>query len=345
MSAPSSPKHLAFYGSALVSILNGVLTFVAGLSWLWMIVFILVSFIASYLVFRALMERFIYKKIKVIYKNINQFNSDFRRQKKSKTTSSDPVEAVSEDVLSWARARNAEITELKNQETFRREFVGNVSHELKTPIFQIQGYIHTLLEGALSDPKVNYTFLKKSAKSVDRLAELVKDLTTINFIESKELEMSFENFEMVALVEEVFEGLEVLAEQHQATLLVKNEDGLKFMVYADRSRIKQVLTNLISNAIKYGKRNGIVRCSMYDLDAQVLIEVSDDGEGISEEALPRLFERFYRVDQSRNREAGGSGLGLSIAKHIIEAHGQNIQVRSQFGTGTTFSFNLNKQPA
>jgi two-component system phosphate regulon sensor histidine kinase PhoR len=159
------------------------------------------------------------------------------------------------------------------------------------------------------------------------------------------LEMSFENFEMVALVEEVFEGLEVLAEQHQATLLVKNEDGLKFMVYADRSRIKQVLTNLISNAIKYGKRNGIVRCSMYDLDAQVLIEVSDDGEGISEEALPRLFERFYRVDQSRNREAGGSGLGLSIAKHIIEAHGQNIQVRSQFGTGTTFSFNLNKQPA
>ncbi len=284
------------------------------------------------------MERFIYRKIKIIYKSIHSLNT----RHLSKSERFDPISKVSDDVSAWAKERKDEIARLKEQEGFRREFVGNVSHELKTPIFHIQGYIHTLLEGALSDPKVNYKFLEKSSKSVDRLIELVDDLTSINQLESGELEMEFAEFDIRTLVEEVYEGVEYLLKDRGIQCGFKQSADTIFHVNADRLKIKQVLVNLIVNAIKYGNQDGKISCGIYDMDKNILVEITDDGEGVPESSIPRLFERFYRVEKSRTREAGGSGLGLSIAKHIVEAHGQTINVKSQLGVGSTFSFTLAK---
>ena len=292
----------------------------------------------GYSIILNLLERFVYRKIKIIYKNIHSLKTEHLNREEDK----DPIAKVSDDVSAWAAERKEEIALLKEQEGFRREFVGNVSHELKTPIFHVQGYIDTLLEGALSDPKVNYMFLEKSAKSVDRLIELVNDLTSINRIESGELEMEFEEFDIRTLVEEVYEEVEYLVSERNISCGFKQSADVAFHVNADRLKIKQVLVNLIVNAIKYGNDEGAINCGLYDMDENILIEISDNGEGIPESSIPRLFERFYRVEKSRTREAGGSGLGLSIAKHIVEAHGQTIQVRSQLGQGSTFSFTLAK---
>lgn len=296
------------------------------------------TFVVGFFVNNYLLERFIYRKIKIIYKNIHTSQTDHLTILNKR----DPISRVSHEVSKWANERRDEISRLKEQETFRREFVGNVSHELKTPIFHIQGYIHTLLEGALSDPNVNYKFLEKAAKSADRLIELVNDLTSITQIESGELEMEMTKFDIRKLVEEVYEEVDFLCKERGTKCGFKQSADKTFFVKADRLKIKQVLVNLVVNAIKYGRENGEITCGLYDMDENILVEISDNGEGIPESSLPRLFERFYRVEKSRTREAGGSGLGLSIAKHIVEAHGQMIRVRSQLGEGTTFGFTLAK---
>lgn len=333
-----SPNNISMLAAVLASIAPLAALMVFGVNWIWATTVYAVCVVTSYFIFHALLETFIYRKIKVIYKNIHQLKTrDFEIP-----ADKDPITEVSEEVSAWANDRRNEIQTLKKQESFRREFLGNVSHELKTPIFNIQGYLHTLLDGALTDNAVNRKFLERAAKSTERLAELVQDLNTISRIESGQLEMIFADFDIHELAKEVFEALEMKAKERKVKLRFTEGSDHVLSVLGDRSRIKQVLTNLVTNAIRYGKEKGTVLIGFYDMDQNLLIEVSDDGEGIPAEHLPRLFERFYRVDKSRSREAGGSGLGLAIVKHIIEAHSQTIHVRSAVGEGTTFGFTLRK---
>lgn len=239
--------------------------------------------------------------------------------------------------------RSSEINILKDQENYRREFLGNVSHELKTPLFTIQGYILTLLEGAMKDKKVRSKYLNRTAKGVDRIISIVKDLDLITQFESGIKTVDKSNFNIYELIDNVYDLMEFESEKTNTKLRIRNERNNSIMVYADKERILQVLTNLVVNSIKYGKENGYTEIAVdeYDKD-RIIVRVIDDGEGIEEEHLPRLFERFYRIDKTRSRKKGGSGLGLSIVKHIIEAHQEQIFVKSKIGVGTEFSFTLLK---
>jgi two-component system phosphate regulon sensor histidine kinase PhoR len=239
--------------------------------------------------------------------------------------------------------RSSEINILKDQENYRREFLGNVSHELKTPLFTIQGYILTLLEGAMKDKKVRSKYLNRTAKGVDRIISIVKDLDLITQFESGIKTVDKSNFNIYELIDNVYDLMEFESEKNNTKLRIRNERNNSIIVYADKERILQVLTNLVVNSIKYGKENGYTEIAVdeYDKD-RIVVRVIDDGEGIEEEHLPRLFERFYRIDKTRSRKKGGSGLGLSIVKHIIEAHQEQIFVKSKVGIGTEFSFTLLK---
>jgi len=239
--------------------------------------------------------------------------------------------------------RSSEINILKDQENYRREFLGNVSHELKTPLFTIQGYILTLLEGAMKDKKVRSKYLNRTAKGVDRIISIVKDLDLITQFESGIKTVDKSNFNIYELIDNVYDLMEFESEKNNTKLRIRNEINNSVLVYADKERILQVLTNLVVNSIKYGKENGYTEIAVdeYDKD-RIIVRVIDDGEGIEEEHLPRLFERFYRIDKTRSRKKGGSGLGLSIVKHIIEAHQEQIFVKSKVGVGTEFSFTLLK---
>ena len=241
------------------------------------------------------------------------------------------------------RQRKSEINSLKDQENYRREFLGNISHELKTPLFTIQGYILTLIEGAMKDKKVREKYLKRAAKGVDRLISIVKDLDLITQFESGIKTVDKTDFNIYELVENVFELLEFESEKNNIKLQYENENITPIYVYADQERVLQVLTNLVVNSIKYGSNNGYTKVVVEDFNKdKVIIKVIDDGEGIEKKHLPRLFERFYRIDKNRSRKKGGSGLGLSIVKHIIEAHNEQIFVKSEIGEGTEFSFTLSK---
>jgi len=250
---------------------------------------------------------------------------------------------VLENFLTSYKTRLEEINILKDQENYRREFLGNVSHELKTPLFTIQGYILTLIEGALKDKKVRGKYLRRSAKGVDRLISIVKDLDLITQFESGVKTVDKTDFNIYELIENVYDLMEFESEKNNTKLLVYNENNTPVIVNADKERILQVLTNLVVNSIKYGKEGGYtkVKVEEYDKD-RIIVRVKDNGEGIEEEHLPRLFERFYRIDKNRSRKKGGSGLGLSIVKHIIEAHQEQIFVKSKIGQGTEFSFTLQK---
>jgi len=254
----------------------------------------------------------------------------------------DVIGEVSREVLDWQKDRTDEIAELRKMEIFRKEFLGNVSHELKTPIFNIQGYIHTLLDGGLEDKNVNIHYLQRASKSVDRLCLIVEDLESISKLESGELILEQRMYDIHELVKDVFDSSEMKAKEKNIRLGYKDGSDKPFFVYADKERIRQVLVNLIVNSIKYGKEGGSTLVGFYDMDENILIEITDNGIGVEPLHLSRLFERFYRVDKSRSREAGGTGLGLSIVKHIIEAHKQTINVRSTYGVGTTFTFTLKK---
>ncbi len=302
---------------------------------------ILLMVLVSYFLVKGSVQYFIYNKVKDILTNI-QYLKAGNGSKHHEITHSTDLDKVSREVADWAKQRQAEIQELQERETFRREFIGNISHELKTPVFNIQGYLLTLLDGALDDPDINRKYLKRANKSVDRMIHIIEDLDVISNLQAKRVQLVLSTVDMVELVKEVFEFLEDQANKKKITLKLHTDYDKPIRVQADRSKIEQVLVNLISNAIKYGRKKGSVEVKFYDIPNQIVTEVSDDGIGIPEEDMSRIFERFYRVDKSRSREAGGTGLGLSIVKHIMEAHQGNINVRSSEDAGSTFSFTLKK---
>ncbi len=299
-------------------------------------------YILSYLLIAFMLRRFIYRKLKLIYKLIYQTKATKKEEfYYNNILPQKSIDEVKQDVEVWAEHHKEEIEVLKENEIFRKEFLLNLSHELKTPIFAIQGYIDTLINGAIDKPEVNKKFLGNAAKNVTRLVNLINDLDEISRLESGEQLLYKENFVIQDLVEDIFETLSINAEEKQISCSIKRGCELPLTVYADKEKIRQVLINLVDNAIKYGKQNGIVQGSAYRIeDKRILIEITDDGDGISEEHLPRIFERFYRTDLARNRKIGGSGLGLSICKHIIEVHGQTMHVRSKVDVGSSFGFTL-----
>lgn len=302
-----------------------------------------VTFAVSYLLIYNSLQIFIYRKIKLIYKSIHSLKLGRDDGRVFGDHMSDnPVEDVEKEVDDWAKAKRREIETLREMEKFRREFLANVSHELKTPLFTLQGYIHTLLEGAIDDPEVNKKFLEKAANSLERLTGLVDDLDEISMVEKGDVSLVPDSFDINKLVKEVFDAIEIKAHKKNIQLSIKKGCDHSFYVFADKERIRQVLTNLIDNSVKYGREGGETVVGFYDMDENILTEVSDNGIGISEEHLPRLFERFFRVDKHRSREAGGTGLGLAIVKHLVETHRGTLNVRSTPGIGTTFGFTLKK---
>ena len=293
---------------------------------------LVVFFMFVVLLIYYVVKQFFHEKIKVIYKSIYKF----------KGTSSIldlDIESVEREAEEWADAKEEELNAYKRDMNYRREFLGNVSHELKTPIFNIQGYVQTLLDGGLEDDKINMKYLQRTNKSVDRMINIVEDLEVISRLETEQSQLDLQPFNILKLAEEVIEAFEMKAEQMKISLELHNETR-SALVLGDRDKIHQVLINLVSNSIKYGKNGGVTRVNFFDMGDNMLIEIADDGIGIEEDSLDRLFERFYRVDKNRSREIGGTGLGLAIVKHILEGHNQTINVRSTVGVGSTFSFML-----
>lgn len=339
-----SPNIIALYASMAVAILSTAIfisiNFIFNFSILskHFIVYALVIFSVTYFLFRFILVLFIYNKIKIIYKTIGK---PLKFEKEVKEGSSNLIKTVERDVAEWAINKNKQIRELRKMEMYRKEFVGNVSHELKTPIFNAQGYIETVLDSDLDDPEFIKLYLEKANGNIERLETIVNDLLEISKFESGRIELHKEAFDLVKLIKKVFFQYQHLAQQQQTLLKVHSEENTTF-AFADIKRITQVLENIISNSIKYGKTNGNTDIYIHDLDEQYLVEITDNGPGISAEHLPRLFERFYRADKSRNRKINGTGLGLSIVKNIIEAHEQTINVSSELGVGTTFSFTIAK---
>ena len=294
--------------------------------------------IAFYLV-NYFINSFIYAKIKPIYKTIHDFKPAKGEILKKDT---DIFSQVDTEVADWMKGKTMEIQQLRELEKYRKEYLGNVSHELKTPVFNIQGFILTLLEGGLDDPNINMLYLKRTEKSIDRMISIINDLEAIAKLESGELELHYERFNIHNLVEDVFELQEIRAHNRDIQLNFGKTTDQNVFVYADKQRISQVISNLVVNSINYGKQGGKTTVSFYDMDNVILVQVRDTGIGIPENELPRIFERFYRVDKSRSRDQGGTGLGLAIVKHIIEAHKQTINVNSTPGKGTSFTFTLQK---
>jgi two-component system phosphate regulon sensor histidine kinase PhoR len=294
---------------------------------------LLIFFICVTLFSYFLIRKYIQKRIEILYRTIQNQKLDI--------TNSFDLETSEEDVKKWLSERSAEIEHLKDTEQFRRDFLGNVSHELKTPIFNIQGYVLTLLEGALEDKEINRKYLLRTEKSVERMISIVEDLESISHLETNVEKIKFEQFDVVATCSAVLDALEDKAKQNAISIIFDKEYA-PILVQADEQKISQVLTNLLVNSIKYGNQNGITKVRFFDMNDVVLVEVSDDGIGIQEPHLARLCERFYRVDDSRSREKGGTGLGLSIVKHIIESHQQTLNIRSTVGVGSTFSFTIKK---
>jgi len=254
----------------------------------------------------------------------------------------DVLGEVNQEVADWASEKIKEIKELTATDDFRKEFIGNLAHELKTPIFNISGYIDTLLDSELDDPELSRKFLQKAMSNCDRMSDLVKDLDQITRYESGNVPLEISRFDVVDLTRKTIDSLDHLAREKKISLRIKNPNERPIFVEADKLRITQVLTNLLVNSISYGRDKGETVLRFYDMDDNILIEVADDGIGIAKSHLPRIFERFYRVDKSRSRNEGGSGLGLAICKHIIESHNQTISVRSTEEVGSTFAFTLKK---
>lgn len=297
--------------------------------------------IIMYYISKIWIDRFLYSKVRMLYKAIHD-TQVIDKELSKRVKNSDILAEAEREVRVWSEQRGSIVAQLKKQEKFRKEFIGNISHELKTPIFNIQGYILTLLDGGLEDQSINRNYLERTEKSINRMITIVKDLEVISKLESGEIKLMFEKFNIIDLINEVLEMQEIRAKKHGIKLIFKQSTGIPQFVYADKKEIFQVLNNLIVNSIKYGKDKGTTNLEVMNMDNKVLIEVRDNGIGIESDNLPRIFERFFRVDKSRARNMGGSGLGLAIVKHIIDAHNQNINVSSTYGEGTSFTFTLNK---
>ena len=329
----NTPITISLFLSAVLFVLAGSLFYVASGTEYFLLSLVLFFWFSVVLIYQVV-KLYIHSKISVIYKNI------YKHKGVTRFVDVD-IDSVEKEVENWAIQKENEILQMKASETYRREFIGNVSHELKTPIFNIQGYILTLLDGGLYDEEVNMKYLKRTSKSVDRMINIVDDLEVITRLETEETQLEIGEFNIVELAEDVLDQLELKANESKIELSIQKEILTEF-VLGDIDKIQQVFANLISNSIKYGKEGGRTEVRFFDMNENILIEISDDGIGISEMDLPRLFERFYRVDKNRSRKIGGTGLGLAIVKHIIEAHNQTINVRSTVDVGSTFSFILEK---
>jgi len=301
-----------------------------------LLLFVFVNFL-----FRYTIDHFIYSKIRLVYKSIHSFKLG-KKEKPIVFPEHDIIENVQAEVDNWEGEKQKEIEQLKRLEQYRRDFIGNVSHELKTPLFNIQGYVSTLLDGGLEDPAINREYLKRSEKSIERLVKIIESLDEISQLESGHIRLNISKFDLVALTQEVVEMLDMKATRHNIRMIV-NEPEKHIFVSADKEKIRQVLTNILDNSIRYGREgNGCTKITFFDMDKNILTEITDNGIGIDSLDLVRVFERFYRTDRGRAITRKGKGLGLAIAKHIVEAHQQTIQVRSTIGVGTTFGFTLEK---
>lgn len=342
----SDPKKLALSNALIISIFFTVIFSIISLLLGAFDIILMLSlsgllFIFIFFLLDITINRFIYEKIKIIYKTIHRFQ--LVKGKGQATRINESLDDVNKRVVEWGEQQKEEIDKLKELAVYRREFLGNVSHELKTPIFNIQGYVLTLLDGGLDDPNINRNYLLRTEKSINRMIAIVEDLEVISQLESGILKLDLSAFDIVALTREIIEFMEIKARKKNVSVEFDKNYEKAIMVYADKKQIRQVLINLIDNAIKYCKEEGCyARVSFFDMDENIQIEISDNGLGIDKDNIPRIFERFYRTDKGRSRDEGGTGLGLAIVKHIIEAHGQGINVRSALGEGTTFGFSLKK---
>ncbi|WP_046743031.1 sensor histidine kinase [Kordia zhangzhouensis] len=304
-----------------------------------LILFTCICYTFCFFILQFRVERFIYRRVKKIYDDVTLLDA---RDLHSYPITTD-MATLTKEIEKFATNKKLEIETLRIRENYRKEFIGNVSHELKTPLFTVQGYILTLLDGAMKDKTIRKKYLSRAAKGVERLIYIVKDLDMITKLEAGDLHLDTEVFNIIELVQNVFDLLEMKAAKKSISLSFDMQYSKPIMVKADKERIQQVLTNLIVNSIKYGRTNGTTEISIENLIRnKVIVRVTDNGEGIEAENIPRLFERFYRVDKSGSRREGGSGLGLSIVKHIIEAHNEKIYVESEFNVGSEFSFTLEK---
>jgi two-component system phosphate regulon sensor histidine kinase PhoR len=302
---------------------------------------VLFGSLATFAAFYYLFREFIYNRLRILYRSIRK-GKLVPDEKLYINMSKDIIGKAETESQQWSDQRKSEITQLQEQDKFRREFIGNLAHELKTPVFSIQGYVLTLLEGGLEDERVNRMFLERASKAIDRMTNILNDLDELTKLEVNDLKMDLRPFDLKELAKEVMDSLELRSQEKHIKLRFAKDYYKEIMVRADRGKIAQVLTNLISNSISYGNENGETQIRFYEVDDLVSVEISDNGPGIEPHELPRLFERFYRVEKSRNRNEGGSGLGLSIVKHILDSHNQTISVRSTIGVGSTFTFSLDK---
>ena len=331
-----STSYIAVFSSGFLAIL---LWFFHEFSLSIILVFAVSIATFSFFVIQYRVERFIYRRVKKIYDDVSLLESTSFRSQPITTD----METLTKQVKKFATDKKLEIETLKVREEYRREFLGNISHELKTPLFTVQGYLSTLLDGAIDDKKIRKKYLERAEKGVERLVYIVEDLDMISKLEMGDVNLELSKFNIVDLVQSVFDLLEMVADKKNIILMFDRKYNKAINVFADQEKIQQVLSNLIVNSIKYGKENGTTEVTIEDLvDDKIIVRIRDNGEGIEKQNIPRLFERFFRVDKSGARSEGGSGLGLSIVKHIIEAHGEKIYVESEFGNGSEFSFTLEK---
>jgi two-component system phosphate regulon sensor histidine kinase PhoR len=347
MAAPLRSKksyRFALRSSIYIAVVSTlVVTFLLwsfnSLHWALILLCGLFIFLTSFITLQIRIEKFIYKRIKRIYDEVELLESS---SLPSYPVTTD-MRTLTAEIEKFAKDKKIEIDTLKIREEYRRDFLGNVSHELKTPLFTVQGYLETLLDGAMEDKSIRKKYLTRANKAVDRLIYIVKDLDLITKLEVGDLSLEKQSFNVVELIQSVFDLLEMKAAKKNINLTFDTHYKNPVLVYADKEKIQQVLTNLLVNSIKYGNENGTTEVSVENLvKNKVIIRVTDNGEGIPQVHIPRLFERFYRVDQSGSRREGGSGLGLAIVKHVIEAHGEKIYVESAVEVGSEFSFTLEK---
>ena len=337
-----SPQQLSFFTALPLSILTATAVLFVRFDLITFLGVLLFVLLFAYLLILSAIKSYTYRQIKLLYKLISRTKAGKKEVYYYRNILPEKnLNEVTQDVKAWAEQRKVEIEMLKQNEAFRKEFLQNLSHELKTPIFSIQGYIETLINGAIDNPEVNIKFLERTSANIQRLVNLVDDLDEISKLESGELKLNYQPFVIQELVKEVFELLSDKLTEKGVTCSIKKGCDQPISVSADKEKIRQVLINLVDNAIKYGKQNGTIEASFYKVPSKtVLTEITDNGIGISDEHRLRIFERFYRPDTARSRKVGGSGLGLAICKHIIEAHQQTIDVRSTPDVGSTFGFSL-----
>ena len=346
------PGKLALLNAVIITLLFSVLFLISShfilspdFPWLYVGIILIINsmiiFMISLFIFRFTLTRYLHSKIRLIYKSIHDVKTG-KKERKAASADKNILDRVEAEVAGWEAEKQQELEHQKKMEQYRREFIGNLSHEMKTPLFNIQGYVSTLLDGGLEDDTINVEYLKRTEKSVERLVRILEDLDEITQIESGQLKLKITRFDVVALTREVVEMLEDKAFKHHVQLVI-NDPAKISLVEGDRERIRQVLINIIDNSIRYASReNSRTKISFFDMDEHILTEITDNGIGIETADLPRVFERFYRTDRGRATTSKGKGLGLAIVKHIVEAHGQTINVRSKTGVGTTFGFTLKK---